>query len=348
MDKNDKERIISVLMDLISIPSLSGSEDKIASYIKEKLRLMEIPYYEDEGNIYAIKGKPEFIIATHMDTVPSWGHPNAFQPYWDGERIWGRGAVDTKGQIAVLLSALKKGNNFFIVFLRDEEEGGSGSKSFQIPKGIDIKGGIILEPTSLKIAISQAGSIEIEIIVKGKASHGAMPKKGENAIEKFFGLFHSIRALPLLKYNNPLFSTSDINLAYINGGIDVQVVPDTCIAKIDIPILPDVEPDKVLREIDRLIRSNNSEYKVIEKSYPWSISQNEWIVKKVKEIYKDIFKIPASFLGMPAWTDASNFLKKGIPCIIMGAGDLSCAHTPYEHIKVEELYKFFLIIEKLI
>lgn len=348
MDKDDKKGIISILMDLISIPSLSGAEDDLASYIKGGLNLIGIPYYEDEGNIYVIKGKPEFVIATHMDTVPSWGHPNAFRPYWDGERIWGRGAVDTKGQIAVLLQALKKGKNFFVVFFRDEEEGGSGSKAFQIPGGLNIKGGIVLEPTSLKMAISQAGSIEIEIMVKGKASHGTIPRRGKNAIEEFFKLFQSISSLPHLRYNNPFFPSSGINLAYINGGTDTQVVPDSCIARMDIPILPDMDLDQVLKEIDRIIKSNGHEYKIIEKNYPWRISQDEWIVKKVKEVYEDIFKEPVLFCGMPAWTDASNLLEKGIPCIIIGAGDLACAHTPYENIEVEELYKFLLVIEKLI
>ena len=113
MDKNDKEKIVSLLMELISIIGLSGSEDNIVRYIKEKLYSMRISFYEKDGNIYAIKGKPELLIATHMDTVPSWGYSDAFRPHWDGKRVWGRGAVDTRGQIASLLWALKKGNNFF-------------------------------------------------------------------------------------------------------------------------------------------------------------------------------------------------------------------------------------------
>lgn len=347
MDKNDKERIVSILIELISLPGLSGSEDEVVGYIKGKLEHMGISCYEEHGNIYAIRGNPEFVIATHMDTVPSWGHANAFKPHYDGTSVWGRGAVDTKGQIAALLWALKNGRNFFAAFFRDEEEGGSGSEYFCVPDGLSIKGAIILEPTSLEICLSQAGSIELEIITKGRSSHGATVKKGKNAIERFMELYRLIKTL--FNCSDPLFPSSDINLGHIAGGLGVQVVPDSCVANLDIPVLPGNSPDDILEEVKDIIRKmGDFEYRLLEKSYPWSISKHEWIAEKLNGAYRDVLKTEPSFSGMPAWTDASNIMEKGIPCVVFGAGELSCAHTSHEHIHVDELYKLFLVIEKLV
>lgn len=346
MDKDDKERIVNILMELISIVGLSGTEDKVAEYIKGRLAEAEIPFYERDGNVYAIKGNPEFLIATHMDTVPSWGYESAYRPYYDGERVWGRGAVDTRGQIAALLYAMKKGKNFFSVFLCDEEEGGGGSASIHIPDSLEIKGCIVLEPTSLKVCTCQAGSLEIEIYVKGRAAHGSVPNSGENAIERAMELFGMIKKA--IDYNDPLFPESGINVGIIKGGIDCQVVPEYCYLRLDIPVLPEMDLEKVLKKISSLINRFSVEYKIIEKSKPWSISQKEWIVERLTEAYKEALNEEPYFSGMPAWTDASNIMEKGIPCVVFGAGELSCAHTSYESIHKDELYKLFLVIEKLI
>ncbi len=348
MDKNDKDKegIISTLLELISIVSLSGAEDNLAEYIKKRLSELELHFYEKKGNIYALKGKPDILIATHIDTVPSWQYENAFKPYYDGERIWGRGAVDTKGQIASLLYAMKYGKNFFVAFLRDEEEGGTGSEEIEMPDTLSIKGAIVLEPTSFNICTQQAGSVELEIYTKGKPAHGAVPKKGKNAIETAIEVFLAIKEI--FCYKDPYFSDSGINLGVINGGIDCQVVPERCLLKIDIPVLPEGSIKDAMSMLRQTLkRFSGVEYRILEKSEPWSLSEDEWIVKKLKKAYEHAVKEKPSISGMPAWTDASNIMEKGIPCVVFGAGELSCAHTPYESIHKQDLFKLFLVIEKL-
>ena len=346
MDKDDKEAIVSLLLELISIVSLSGTEDEIAAYIVKKLQELSLPFYEKKGNIYTFKGNPDTLIATHIDTVPSWQHESAFKPYYDGERVWGRGAVDTKGQIASLLYAMRHGKNFFVAFLRDEEEGGSGSEEIELPNTLDIKGCIVLEPTSFNICTCQAGSIELEVYTKGKSVHGAVPKKGKNAIEIAIEVFQAIKRL--FRYEDPFFPDSGVNLGVLQGGTDCQVVPKECLFKIDIPVLPKNSTEDVLKKLRHHLKNMpDVEYRILEKSEPWSISQDEWIVKKLQRAYERALKEKPSFSGMPAWTDASNIREKGLPCIVFGAGDLSCAHTPYESIHKQDLFKLFLVIEKL-
>jgi len=346
MDKDDKGIILNTLKELISIVGLSGSEDDVADYIKERLSKMDLEFYEDKWNIYALKGNPHLLIATHIDTVPSWGFKDAFLPKYDGVRICGRGAVDTRGQIASLLHAMEEGKDFFVIFLKDEEEGGTGSQNITIPDFLEIKGCIVLEPTSLHICTSQAGSIEIEVIVKGKEAHGATPKRGENAIERAIDIFLSLKRS--IQFNHPLFPEAGINLGVIRGGIDCQVVPDSCYLRIDIPVLPGDTTERIFQKIKEILKEEFLEYRIVERSDPWEISKDEWVVRRLVDSYREELKKDPIFSGMPAWTDASNIMEKGIPCIVFGAGDLFCAHTSYECIEVNDLHSLYLILKRLL
>lgn len=346
MDKDDKGRILNTLKELISIVGLSGSEDSVADYIKERLSKMDLESYEDKGNIYALKGNPDILIATHMDTVPSWGFKDAFLPKYDGTKIWGRGAVDTRGQIASLLHAMEEGDNFFVAFLRDEEEGGTGSQSINIPDFLEIRGCIVLEPTSLHICTSQAGSIEIEMIIKGKEAHGATPKRGENAIERAIDIFLSLKKET--QFNDPLFPEAGINLGVMRGGIDCQLVPESCYLRIDIPVLPGDTTENTFQKIRNILKEEFIEYRVLERSEPWEISKDEWIVRRLVDAYREELREDPIFSGMPAWTDATNIMEKGIPCVVFGAGDLFCAHTSYECVELDDLYRLYLVLKRLL
>ncbi len=246
-----------------------GKNNEIAKRFYENLEFMyiskkgkwNISYYENHENIYAIKSNPKFITGTHLDAVPSWGHPYAFRPKQYNNKIWGKGAVDTKGQIAPFLWAMKDGNNFFMIFFRDEEERGIGSKHFDITSTLNIKGAIIRETASLKMCISQAGSIEIEIeieiIIKGKAVHSTTVKAGENTIKKFFIFFNKLNSLSSIIQSDLFFHYFDINLAYIKGRIYIQTVSELCIAKIGSMLIDIQTITKYMHDI---------EYRIIEKS----------------------------------------------------------------------------------
>jgi succinyl-diaminopimelate desuccinylase len=104
-----------------------------------------------------------------------------------GDRMYGRGTCDTKGNLAAMLiamSALKQSGfnlNGSIIggALCDEEGQMIGVQNF-IQRGYadSITGAIICEPQDGRICTSQKGAIRARYSISGKMSHGAMPLSG--------------------------------------------------------------------------------------------------------------------------------------------------------------------------
>lgn len=354
MAKNEEgilNEITSLLFTLISIPSPTGKEMSLLSwlfrYIKEiGLNIIWQEVDRERANLIAWRGHPPFLIATHVDTVPGWGHPHAFYPKTEANKVYGRGAIDAKGQIAALLLAIKRTEApCAIALFVDEEQEARGSELFYLPQEIDINGAMVLEPTGFNLGITEAGSIEIYLKIKGEAAHGAMPYRGKNAIEIFYKFYEDLKQLPFLQTIHPLFSDIGVNVGKIHGGIDCQIIAETCEAEIDIPILPGIDIEDAKRQIFKLLKDYQIDFEVKSQDSPWETSPNESVVKTLEGCVGNISKRRPSYIGMPAWTDAANLLQKGIPSVVFGIGDLALAHTKKEHVDLNDLVSLSLILK---
>lgn len=342
-------RIAEIVKELVSIDSVSGNEMNIqkwiGDYLKErgfKVELQEI--FPQRPNLYARRGESNILFASHADTVPQWGHPNAFTPLEKGDLIYGRGAVDTKGQIASLLKAVDECDYpCEIAIFIDEEKDGSGSQAFNPHKRYDCA--IVLEPTELKVALGEMGGISFEIEVKGKSAHGSTPYAGKNAIEEAFKLFEEIKKITLTQENKNHSLKPWINLGKIEGGRDSYVVPDYCKLVLELSILPGNKATDILEKIQPLLHGKN--YIVKDLDEPIIVDEGDYPFKLISLAYQKVgMTLEKTFF--PSWSDAHNLSRKGIPSIIIGAGKLELAHTPYEFVNLRELETLKEIIKSVI
>ena len=88
--------------------------------------------------------KQRVVLAPHMDTVPAMTDQQLV-PVRENDRLYGRGACDTKGSIAAMLSALMhlaheknrpKSTEIVFVGLIDEENAQAGSRAFAQRAGL--------------------------------------------------------------------------------------------------------------------------------------------------------------------------------------------------------------------
>ena len=102
--------VVALLRDLIDIESVSGNETVIADRVEQALQAYPHLVVKRDGNVVLARtelGRADrVVIAGHLDTVPVAGN----LPSWvteDAGRslVWGRGACDMKGGVAVQLSA---------------------------------------------------------------------------------------------------------------------------------------------------------------------------------------------------------------------------------------------------
>lgn len=342
-------RISEIINKLISIDSVSGNEREIQEWIKNyleergfKVKLEEV--LPQRPNLYAQRGESRILFVSHADTVPAWEHPNAFAPLEKGDLVYGRGAVDTKGQIASLLKAVDECDYpCEIAIFVDEEKEGTGSKAFNPPKKYDCA--IVLEPTELKVAMGEMGGISLEIEVKGRFAHGSTPCAGRNAIEEAFELFKRIKDIALSQKDEHSFLKPWINLGKIEGGRDSYVVPDYCKLTLEISILPGNKATDIFEKMQPLLEGKNYNLKDLDE--PIKIDEESYSFRVVSLAYKKLgIKLEKTFF--PSWSDAHNLSAKGIPCILLGAGKLELAHTPYEFVNLKELENLKEIIKAIL
>ncbi len=349
MGEDDKKRLIEMVSKLISIKSPTGEEDRMTDFLEDHLSSLDFTVEREKVdhryNLFAYRDKSPYLIATHVDTTPAWGFRDAFKPKLRGERVYGRGAIDTKGQIASLLLAIEHTDApCAIALFVDEERDGKGSDRFTPRWKFD--GALVLEPTNFAICTRQAGSIEIRLETRGRTSHGATPVAGKNAIDVFIEIYLALKSMEHIKNRPKDFKESGVTLGWIRGGRDCQVVPDRCVGEIDIPIFPGNDISAIKKQVDEILARYGAGAQVKIFDQPVEISKDENVVKLLERAMRGIRRVRYS--GMPAWTDAANLIEKGIPSVIFGAGDLSLAHTERESIAVDDLLDLYRILKRFI
>jgi acetylornithine deacetylase len=212
-----REEAKSMLLDLVSIQSISGQEGDAQKNLhgrfsalagetflipmKESLRSdpkfasgIDVPF---EGRpqtryFWPGKGKGRSLIAcAHVDVVGPGDWKDAFEPRVEGDRLYGRGATDDKAAIVSIFLAVKilqalgvRLLGDFEVHLTNEEEVGMAGALAFVREGFRADGVLVLEPTDHNIYIANRGCLQFKIHVEGKQAHLGKKRYGVNAIEK--------------------------------------------------------------------------------------------------------------------------------------------------------------------
>ena len=231
---------------LIDIESITPNEREIGEFLWHLLselaarhtgQVEKMPVEAGRMNVFARFGDPAVVLSTHMDTVPPF-----IPAREDGEHIWGRGACDTKGIIAAMITAaeerLQAGKrDFGLLFVVGEERNSAGALvAAQNPRGSRFL--INGEPTENKLALGSKGALRYEIVARGRMAHSAYPELGESAIEKLLDSLERIRRVKLPASDT--LGPSTLNIGTIQGGRAPNVIPDEARAEIFIRVVGDV------------------------------------------------------------------------------------------------------------
>jgi acetylornithine deacetylase len=231
---------------LIDIESITNNEERVGNYLYDCLaslaarfggRVERMEVEPRRFNVFAQWGDSLCVtLSTHMDTVPPF-----FASRTDDEHIWGRGACDTKGIIASMITAaeslLESGErNFGLLFVVGEERNSAGAyKAAQNPRGsrFIING----EPTENRLALGSKGALRYEVVAAGKMAHSAYPELGDSAIHKLIDALGEIRRIPLPV--DSLLGPSTLNIGTLSGGRAPNVIADEARADIMVRLVGD-------------------------------------------------------------------------------------------------------------
>lgn len=201
-------------------------------------------------------------LGIHMDTV--YGLEDSFQhgELLAGDRLRGPGAADAKGGLVVMLMALEaleksaaaSGVSWEVLINPDEEIGSPGSIGLLREAAGRNDLGLVYEPVlqSGALASERKGSGNFTVVVRGRSAHaGRDPEAGRNAMRALVGL------LGLIDDQVGVSPGCQMNLAKIEGGSALNVVPDLAIGRFNLRIAPGVDADAVTGKMQRLVESMN-------------------------------------------------------------------------------------------
>ncbi|WP_456430925.1 M20 family metallopeptidase [Thermosulfuriphilus sp.] len=354
---NLKERLKDLIFTLASIPSPSGQEGAILEFIWNRLSALGIPLRRQDVpdrfyNLLANEARGNrLLITAHVDTVPHW--LGVFPPRIRDDRLEGLGVCDDKAGVAIMVLLLeerlrkKSPLPVTFAFVVDEEREGQGSATLSKEDLPPLA--VVLEPTELKLAIAEGGSVEFEIHIRGRSAHGSCHLQGENAIDKAIELVGHLKRLPFLYSEHPLVGPGGLNVERITGGDGELRVPDLCTLEIDFRVLPGQETGKIIEEIKEVLESfSGVSYVVKDVSEPFALAQDSSFVKMFAQAYRESLGEEPRFSGMPSWTDAAHLQAAGLEALVFGPGELAPCHTPEEYLDLGQAEKAYKVLDRLI
>ena len=332
-----RNELIQMTQSLIRIPSVRrqeglGGEEEVALFLADYLKEIGLDVVVEEveprsPNVMAVlQGRREgpcLMFECHTDVVTEgdaseWKH-GPFEGERQGNRIYGRGACDTKGNLAAAVLAIQAISRLDFPFhgkillgiLADEEGMMKGVKHF-IRQGwaSGVNAAIVCEPVDNRVCITQKGAIRAELITSGKMSHGAMPLAGLNPIPPMMSSLEKIRQLeadeierlgkdPFLGYPS---ITPTVLQAPAKGEPQLNVIPSQCRALLDIRTIPGQSHQTLKAHLQNMVEEEEKSVRAGLKSGPLK----EIREKLHKGLSKGIaFEAKIDFFEDRPWTKTS-------------------------------------------
>jgi len=348
-----------LLCELIALPSVNpaflppgdarAGEGRVADFLAVTAARagLEIEFQKvlpDRVNLIARlrpKGRiaQTILLAPHMDTVPA--AETQFLPRKVGDRLYGRGACDTKGSIAAMLTAVmtlakskQRPNETEIIFASfvDEENAQAGSRALARTK-LKANLAIVGEPTSLQVVTAHKGNIWLQLETHGKSAHGSRPELGRNAVHEMARIVDALEteyAATLRKRRrHPLLGHATVN-------VQPNIVPDSCVITVDRRTLPGETEPGVKREIETfLARKKLRATFTLARIEPCLPMETAAKLPLVQQFLRSAGQRRP--VGVHYFCDAAVLAEGGIPSVVFGPGDIAQAHTVDEWISLRSL-----------
>lgn len=236
---------------------------------------------EWQGN----RAGPTLLFEAHSDTVTAgdveqWTRP-PFELTQEGDRLYGRGTADTKGNLVAAYLGLRElvhkvGNRFpgriQLLIPVDEEDMMTGIRHYIASGKIkDVAAAICCEPEDAQICIRQKGALRIRVEIRGKMAHGAMPLTGNNPLPVLARFLLAVEDEERRQQNRvgfdrylgwPSITPTEIETP-INGPSGFNVMPDSAAVSLDIRTVVGQSHSELTKRLqdalDRVIAEANQE-----------------------------------------------------------------------------------------
>lgn len=335
---------------LVDIASVSHNEQAITDHIESLLRNVDALTLDRVGQNLVARTNfghgQRLALAGHTDTVPV--NDNATARV-DGDKLYGLGASDMKGGLAVFLEvalALGAGTiepavDLTFVFYACEEVAREDNGLLELfaahPELVACDAAILGEPTDAWVEAGCQGALSVELGFRGERAHSARPWTGVNAIHRAGVAIDRVREWT---GRQPVIDGCEyreaMQVVLVKGGVARNVVPDACTITVNHRFAPDHDMDDARAAVRGVVgdawdEAAGDTWTDIDTSAGAPPSLGHPLLASLVERSG---RAPRAKLG---WTDVAFFAEQGLPAANFGPGDPLLAHTQGEFVTRAQL-----------
>lgn len=384
----DVKKMFELFPEVAQVPSIGEEGLDMPLMTEDKFtyeQLMASPYdrlksYKDRPNLIGkLKGKgggKSLILNGHIDTVPvgdlsKWHHDPFGAEIADG-KLYGRGAVDMKGGVAAMVSAVEAltalkvplSGDIMLQTVVNEEHAGGGALGI-VADGYTADAAIVTEPAGPGgnvILNGNGGGVYWEVRIKGHETHAGSRWQnnkpfGISAIEKAALVVDSL--ISLEKGLNKEKTMMSLCIGTIKGGTYATATAAECVingvayfspglgtGKDGIVKVKKMLKEAVLNVDDEWLKSNPPVIKFQHYDDAYMLPADKQDIKTLTEdAIRDVIGKEPVITQLGGGCDARHFGNQGnIPAIVYGPGDIKMAHSTDEYISLNDYIKSIKVL----
>jgi succinyl-diaminopimelate desuccinylase len=345
-DGGGRSDLLAATADLVAIVSVSRQEGAIAAVVEKALTPCSWLTVERVGdNVVArteLGRDQRLVLAGHLDTVPP--GENAV-PLVEGDTLWGVGASDMKGGLAVMLDvatsvAVPAVDLTWCFYAREEvgrEESGLLELWQERPDLLAGDAAVLGEPTAALVEAGCQGTMRIRLTVRGVRAHTARPFTGRNAIHRLGDVIARVAGWPGREVElDGCTYAEQLQVVSVSGGVAANVVPDVASVDINHRYAPDrgmAEAEAFLHQLlDPMLEPDAGDtWELVDAGDGAPPSLDHPLLAALVE------RTGAAPRAKVGWTDVASFWEHGVPAANFGPGDPLLAHHPDERVTRRQL-----------
>lgn len=371
LDAARRQRRADLLSELVAVNSVNplqagprsgpGGEADLANLVAEHCDGLGAEVTLDEAapgrpNVYCrFDGSTDRTVAidVHLDTV---GIEHMTDDPFDGRqddgRVYGRGSVDTKATLAVIIEMLEQLTDLrrelrpslLLVGTVGEETGGfPGAQAFehwltttnQVPDQV-----VVAEPTRCAPVHGHKGVLGLEVLIRGQAAHSSKPELGANAIEAAGRVIAALeREHERLIAAPPAteVGTGTLSVTEISGGNARNIIPDRCFVFAGRRVAPGEDTDSMFDELRTLVERAAAPLEV-EVAKSDGVLWPGFYQSPDSEIVRQLSRHSGCTPSVATFgTNALAYTGLDAELVVFGPGSIDQAHKAVEWIDVDEM-----------
>jgi acetylornithine deacetylase len=380
----DPGRIVEILSTLVAFDTTSRNSNlALIEWVEGHLAplgftLERVPDPTGlKANLWATIGPadvPGFVLSGHTDVVPVDGQDWTSDPFTlrrDGTRLYGRGACDMKGFLAVCLERAARmaerplRQPIHLAFSYDEEVGcvGAGVLARRLAqRGFRAEACFVGEPTSMGVVLGHKGKRSVRARVRGLACHSSLAPRGVNAVQYGARLAGEVfRIADRIRREGPFDDLYDVphstgHVGVMKGGTALNIVPDLCELVFEFRTVGEASPDTLVEEVARFARDElEPEMRAVDPASGIDFDVYAGFPGLDTPADAPVVTLAKSLAGrnghakVSYGTEGGLFHQvAGLPTVIVGPGSIEQAHKPDEWVEEGQLLGCAAFVDRVI